>query len=1052
MEMTAMNSHRLIKTILTLGIIAIGGMGAATAATELTGVELWLRIYALPTWVQAAVVIAFGIALAWLGLGLYRLLNRLKVGKLSLRTGLLTSLVGALVAIMVIMFGAGPWEAMIVKKITELPPTAAGPPAIKRTYQLSTIIINGEEVSVVTGLAAPEVPDFAPDRVIVRFHHGTSFMPGSGRTGLLHREHNVHMVENPPGRSVAETLAHYRDNPNVIYAEPDYTVSTFATTPSDPAYLEGKQWDMTKIAAPLAWDLQIDSSDTVVAIIDTGIDFNHPDLVDNLYTDPYDSTLHGYTCMNGACVAGGFDDHGHGTHVAGTIGAVSDNGIGVAGINWKVKLLAIKFLSASGSGSTSDAVLGFQKLKELKASGVNLRVTNNSWGGGGYSQALKDAMADLETTSPTTLNVCAAGNSNVNADFTPMYPGAFDNLGILSVLASDVSDVGASFTNYGLASVDLAAPGVNIYSTESMGTCSLCVASGYRALSGTSMASPHVAGVAAALLDQYPNLTAYLARDALLRPESYDALTDVKAQTTSSGGRLNFYKALTNYAFLADPVQNQFPTVSAGPDAYVTGGDLVDFTQEAADPDGDTLRKTIGKGAVSAWLLGWQVNRSFPDSVPFHAPPLARTAVVPYDISVADNRGGGASARNLAVVAPVSSPGSPPSGVLTVPETGTVGVPVAISFVTSDPDNDPVSWEMISVTKDGGGSYCCFTGSTVSPTFSVVGNYRVTVQAMDSSLQTSATYTQVIAISDGASQPSNGLPPVAQATVTPESGAAPLTVTVDLGASTDPDGKIMTYYNGCGDAFATGSSNPLSTCTFTSPGTYWLQLLVMDNTGNLSPVSKYVVVYPGTSSGAAAPTNLMATANSATQISLGWTDNADNEDAFKIERSLDATSWYPLATVGANVEGFIDSGLAPGTSYWYRILASNAAGNSDYSNTATAQTTRAAPSTIQFIDAAYPVTEGAGSVTLWVKRLGTATASASVKYATANGTARSKTDYTAMTGTLTWSSNDTASKPIGVPIIKDARKEGAETFVVTLSSASGATIGTIGTATVTITD
>ena len=173
----------------------------------------------------------------------------------------------------------------------------------------------------------------------------------------------------------------------------------------------------------------------------------------------------------------------------------------------------------SGASSVygSDAVAGFNLLRSMKLAVTNIRVTNNSCGGGGYSQALKDAMAALEVTpgAPGTLNVCAAGNSGVNADFTPMYPAAYDNRGIVSVLASDANDLGASFTNYGLASVDLAAPGVNTYSTEAMGTCSLCDPSGYRTLSGTSMASPHVAGVAAAMLSAHPSLTAAQARDAM---------------------------------------------------------------------------------------------------------------------------------------------------------------------------------------------------------------------------------------------------------------------------------------------------------------------------------------------------------------------------------------------------------------------------------------------------------------------------------------------------------------------------------------------------------
>src|SRR5206468_3389406 len=144
------------------------------------------------------------------------------------------------------------------------------------------------------------------------------------------------------------------------------------------------------------------------------------------------------------------------------------------------------------------------------------------------------------------LHVCAAGNSNQNADTTPMYPAAFDNGGIVSVLASDKNDTGASFTNYGLANVDIAAPGVSTLSTVPMGTCTLCDPSGYKLLSGTSMATPHVSGVLAALFHRNPNLTTNEARNVVLDPGSYDTLSDAKAKSTSTGGRLNFAKALAN--------------------------------------------------------------------------------------------------------------------------------------------------------------------------------------------------------------------------------------------------------------------------------------------------------------------------------------------------------------------------------------------------------------------------------------------------------------------------------------------------------------------------
>ncbi len=724
-----------------------------------------------------------------------------------------------------------------------------------------TVTPNGDGVSATVSVTDPEnegsngdgrgrngrsrgAAGYHSSRVLVRFRSGTSFLPGSASARALSATDNLHVVDTPPGLSVKETVARYLADPNVEYAEPDYEVSILAT-PNDPEFLNSldKQWDMKKIAAPAAWDLHTNTSNVVVAVVDTGIDFNHADLVPNLYSDLVTPTIHGYNCIGGTCVPGGYDDNGHGTHVAGTIGAATNNNLGVAGINWSIKLLAIKFLDSNGSGNVSDAVAGFVLLKNLKLGGVNIRVTNNSWGAGAYSQALKDAMAALENTPgyPSTLDVCAAGNSGANADFAPMYPAAYDNRGIVSVLATDSADAGASFTNFGLASTDIAAPGVSIYSTSPVGSCSLCVAAGqpaYRTLNGTSMASPHVAGVAAALLDMFPNLSAAEARDAILHPNSYDWVADPKGQSTSSGGRLNFAKTITN-PFANSPVLNGFPSVTVGPDVVTTGGGTVNFTATTSDPDGDTLRISQGRGSLSAWLFGWQLGNVFPSTLPFAAPSLARTAAMNYDTSVADNRGGGAAGRNWAVVSPVASPGGPPTGALTVPATGVVGTPVSISFPATDPQGSPVGWDMWASGAGGSIGGCCYTESSVNLTFNTAGVYRVSVQAMDRELLASTNYTSVISIG-GAS----GVPPIAAATLDKVSGAAPLTVSADMSGSYDPDGSISFYYIGCGGSFAVGTTIPTGSCTFTSPGTYWMMLQVRDNAGLMGLTSKYVVVTP----------------------------------------------------------------------------------------------------------------------------------------------------------------------------------------------------------------
>jgi subtilisin family serine protease len=209
-------------------------------------------------------------------------------------------------------------------------------------------------------------PRYHPSRVLVRFRNGAapSFLPGSPPALTFTGDRSLHRVGNPPGLSVAEVMRRYRGNPNVVYVEPDYEVRAIAT-PTDPRWSE--QWDMVKISAPQAWDIpsQTNASDIVVAVIDTGVDFTHPDLQGNLWVDPTDTTSNGFTCI-GPCARGGMDDHGHGTHVSGTIGAATNNGIGIAGINWNVQIMALKFLGSGGSGFISDAVLCFDKVYEQK--------------------------------------------------------------------------------------------------------------------------------------------------------------------------------------------------------------------------------------------------------------------------------------------------------------------------------------------------------------------------------------------------------------------------------------------------------------------------------------------------------------------------------------------------------------------------------------------------------------------------------------------------------------------------------------------------------------
>ncbi len=681
-------------------------------------------------------------------------------------------------------------------------------------------------------------PKYHPSRVIVRFQNEPSFLPDSKSNHRI-GDAGIYVVENPPGLSVADAVRQYHGDPNVLYVEPDYEVSTTAD-PTDPLW--NQQWDMVKIAAPQAWDTQTSASDVIVAVIDTGVDLTHPDLQANLWTNPADGS-HGFTCMNGTCSASGQDDYGHGTHVAGTIGAVANDGIGIAGINWRTQILSCKFLGSDGGGNVSDAVLCFNQILALKQQGFNIRVTNNSWGGAGFSQALKDAMSAVESAG--IVNVCAAGNSGTNADTAPMYPGAYDNRGIVSVLASDQSDLGAYFTNYGIANVDIAAPGVGTLSTVPNGSCPLCDPSGYSLLSGTSMATPHVSGVLAAMFHANSQLSSYEARDAILDPGSYDALTDQLGGMTSTGGRLNLLKALTN-PILSNPRLNNFPVLTGVTNVFANAGETVNLTAAGSDPDNDPVRTVWAPNASAPWLFGWMLNTviSSPTigaSVSFKAPALARTAIEPYSVSVADGRGGSATAVAYATILPNANSGQPPSGNLAVsPTSGPVGTVVAVNFSAVDPEGGPVAWDIWQTGQSFASGSCCLTKPSYSFPINGIGAFRITAQAIDGELNFSNRQTAVVRIGGA-----TGTPPIANAVFDKLSGPSPLTVNIDMSGSTDPDGTIKQYIilcqKGTSGAFQTGK---LSSCTYDTPGTYWIWLEVLDNDNLVDVLSAYAVVTP----------------------------------------------------------------------------------------------------------------------------------------------------------------------------------------------------------------
>ncbi|MBI3409188.1 MAG: tandem-95 repeat protein [Planctomycetes bacterium] len=435
----------------------------------------------------------------------------------------------------------------------------------------------------------PLVPGtYAPDHILVGDLNG-----------------KVQKVPLAQGVTVAQALSVYIGQPGVKYAEPDWIVHA-SLLPNDPNF--GQEYGLNNtgqsinggapgkpdadIDAPEAWDINTGSTKVVVADIDTGIDYNHPDLYLNIWinqqeiptairstlTDTDGDGLITFYDLNNAVnqgpgkitdlngdgrIDGGdllnnasgwengvdndsdgkiddligwdfvnndndpMDDHSHGTHTGGTVGAIGNNSTGVTGVNWQVQIAAMKFLSAAGSGSISDA----QAALDLSVA-KGIKISNNSWGGGGFSQAFLNSLTAAATAGH--IFVAAAGNASSNNDVAPSYPASYDSPNVIAVAATDNNDLLASFSNFGVNTVDIAAPGVTVLSTLPN--------SSYGYFSGTSMATPHVTGVVALVEANNPSLSYSQVISLILN--NADVIPGLTSKV-AGGRRLNAFGAIT---------------------------------------------------------------------------------------------------------------------------------------------------------------------------------------------------------------------------------------------------------------------------------------------------------------------------------------------------------------------------------------------------------------------------------------------------------------------------------------------------------------------------
>ena len=456
---------------------------------------------------------------------------------------------------------------------------------------LLNLFITGFILScLVSGVYAEELSDsdnsgfqtsapYVPGEVIVKYKDGTIAAlaaEGSGPVALeaLGAEvavdfsagglTNLQALDITGPISVKEAIAELENSPYVAYAEPNYIISlslpetdpagpdevgdfSALAYPNDPKFSD--QWGLSNtgqtggtsgadISALKGWEITKGSDTIVVAVLDTGVDYTHPDLAANIWKNPgeipnngidddgngYVDDVYGYDFINNDNDP--MDDNGHGTHCAGIIGAIGNNGIGVAGVSWNVKIMPLKFLRADGSGDTAAALNAIAYARRMGAD-----IISCSWGGTAKSQALGDAIASTNALFP-----CAAGNEGSNNDISPHYPSGFDSPQIISVAASDAKDGIPSFSNYGATKVDVAAPGDWI-----MSTYPTALGHQYVKMKGTSMATPHVSGLAALLLSKNPSQTPAEIKAKIM--DNVDKLSAFAGKSVS-GGRINIHKAL----------------------------------------------------------------------------------------------------------------------------------------------------------------------------------------------------------------------------------------------------------------------------------------------------------------------------------------------------------------------------------------------------------------------------------------------------------------------------------------------------------------------------
>ena len=864
---------------------------------------------------------------------------------------------------------------------------------------------------------------FRPGEVIVRYKnesmaiHRTGLQRITARDGRLlsMKIEDFGVSELVPGLRLArvtegETLkavAALRQQPDVLYAEPNYIMRA-TVNPNDTHFAANRQQNMSTIGAPTVWNTTTGSASVVVGVIDQGIDITHKDLEANIWTNPAPNSipgktgdLHGYNFVNNnGTVFSGTDGETHASHVAGIIGAVGNNNLGIAGVNWTVRLMSLKFLDDEGFGDTVNAIRACTYAKDMRnlwetsghAQGANIRVLNASFGGAGFTQSFLDAINQLNASG--ILFVAAAGNTTDDGtrepdnDLVPHYPSGFNAPNVVSVAATDQADaLATSFSHFGATTVDLSAPGDAILSTtppcaDPGPSPKLCQPSfsdltgdTYTFFSGTSMSTPHVSGAAALLWAQNPNLTPTQVKNLLLlngdvRPTLVDK--------TLTGRRLN--------------VANSF--------------------QSLAEND------TIAPGAVSNFHINSQDGRTLDIGWTASGDDSVTGQAALYQLNFTDT--GSGAVIPLKGVVPMPS-GNGQIARVTIPYRHTAGtlnlVPVDNVGNVGTTMNLPVG-----VQQSAGDPYTSEVGTAAALS---TGGTRLTVDADDEYVDFLLPFSF------------------------PFFGQAFSSVTISTNGAIYFGAPPPTRDDGTADDVP---SSPGKLGGYRAIAGLWddldLRTTSRATAGVFEVVNPNQVIFRYQ----AKPCNFDGA------ICQGGDDvnfeiELNTNGVIKMRYGSGNTNLFP--TVGLGGGGQDAYVITTHTNEESQISLTNAA---QVTFTPRAQTV----STVALSQSTISANESTGSVVVTVNRAGDTSSVATVDYATSDASgaagctsigsnASSRCDYLTSVGNLKFAAGET-SKMVAIPIVNDIFTENPETFTFTLSNAKGVTLGTPATASVTISD